>query len=63
MSVKVGQRVVINKSAPYFQGHEASIAYVGTGGVSVYLTDSEFDECIPLKYGEFESQTGKEPRT
>ena len=52
-TVYVGMKVIIDKSAPYFQGEEAGIAYIGEDGVSVYLLKSDFDECIPLNWGEF----------
>lgn len=52
-----GQLIVINNKAPYFKGHKARVAYIGTGGVSVYLVDSDFDECIVIKYGEYDDGT------
>lgn len=52
--VLFGQTVRINPDAPLFANHKARIAYIGTAGVSVYLTDCDFDECIPLKWDEFE---------
>lgn len=51
--VHVGQRVLINDKAPYFNGALASVAYIGSDGISVYLIDSEIDECISLSLGEW----------
>jgi len=50
----VGQHVRIKLNAPLFPGTPAVIAYIGTCGVSVYLIDHEFDECVPLEDGEWE---------
>jgi len=53
----VGQKIIINLKAPYFNGEPAVIAYIGDKGVSVYLSSdaySDFDECIPLNYGEWD---------
>lgn len=52
--INVGQRVRINEKAPYFVGALASVAYVGSDGISVYLIDSEFDECVKLNLGEWD---------
>lgn len=55
----VGMRVRLTKKAPFFHGKEAVVAYVGTGGVSVYLVDDDFDECIGLYDGQFKPVASK----
>ena len=50
----VGQRILILPNAPYFRGAHARIAYIGAHGVSVYLEDHDFDECIKFDNGEWE---------
>jgi len=50
----VGQKVKLNANAPYFNGKYAGIAYIGTEGVSVYLLDSDFDECLPINWNEYD---------
>jgi hypothetical protein len=52
-NVRFGQRIQVRKNAPFFREHFAYIAYIGESGVSVYLEDSSFDDCIPLKWDEF----------
>lgn len=53
-NVEVFDRVRIKADAPLFSGERATVAYVGTSGISVYLGDSKFDDCIPLNDGEYE---------
>lgn len=50
----IGKVIVINSHAPYFNHEKAGIAYIGDKGVSAYLTNVDFDECITLEYGEFD---------
>jgi hypothetical protein len=51
----VGQSVLINQHAPYFNGERARVAYVGIGGVSVYLEDDFIiDDCVCLNNGEWD---------
>lgn len=52
--MNIGDRVLINDKAPFFKQEEAAIAYIGTEGISVYLINSKFDDCIPLKDGEYD---------
>ena len=52
-----GMKVKIKATSALFPGHMAAIAYIGEGGVSVYLLDSEFDDCIPLNNDEWEPAT------
>jgi hypothetical protein len=47
-------RVRIKLNSKLFPGKEAVVAYIGTGGISVYLVDDDFDECIPLNNDEWE---------
>lgn len=55
MSPYVGMPVRIKPNARLFAGEEAVVAYIGTDGVSVYLTDSsKFDDCVPLNNDEWE---------
>jgi hypothetical protein len=49
-----GEIVKINGNAPYFKGQLAAIAYIGEKGISAYLIDNSFDECIVLKNSEFD---------
>jgi len=50
-----GMRVRIRKTSKLFPGKDAVIAYVGNSGVSVYLTDDEFYDCVPLNNDEWET--------
>ena len=50
----VGMRIRIKPNSTLFPGKEAAVAYIGTEGISVYLVDSDFDECIPLNNDEWE---------
>jgi hypothetical protein len=52
---RVGQRVLINATSPFFPGKEAIVAYVGDTGISVYLVDDDLpDDCLPLEDSEWE---------
>ena len=53
-SLHVGKKVKIKQDAPLFGGYTAFIAYIGTDGISAYLEDDKFDDCVPLNFGEFE---------
>lgn len=51
MKVRINEKCQIS----FTKGKEAFVAYIGDEGVSVYLHNDEvFDDCIPLKYGEFD---------
>jgi hypothetical protein len=50
----VGMRVRIKANSKLFPGKLAAVAYIGDGGISVYLVDDDFDECIPLDNDEWE---------
>lgn len=50
-----GMLIRIKENAPYFCGEKARIAYIGEDGISVYLTESKFDDCIPLNNDEWET--------
>lgn len=52
--VKVGQRVQINAKSPHFVGALASVAYIESDGISVFLLDSDIDECVWLNIGEWD---------
>lgn len=58
--VQFATPIVINDDAPLFPGYRAVVAYIGEAGVSVYLRDSTFDECVPLNWDEFEVDTSNE---
>lgn len=60
MNPKFGQLVRINNKSPYFKGKLARVAYVGYKGISVYLEEGDFDECIPLDDGEYDVEVEKE---
>lgn len=50
-----GQRIRINENSGVgFSGEIGYVAYIGDKGVSVYLADNNFDECIPLNWNEFD---------
>jgi len=51
---RVGMRIRIKQNAPFFAGCEAVVAYVGTEGVSAYLVNHAFDDCVPLNNDEWE---------
>jgi hypothetical protein len=50
----VGMRIRIKPNSKLFPGKEAVVAYIGTEGVSVYLINHAFDECVPLENDEWE---------
>lgn len=54
---RVGQRVRVRPTSKLFPNHEGIVAYVGTEGISIYLVDSEIDDCIPIKNDEWEEIT------
>ncbi len=49
-----GMLIRIKDNCPFFSGAKATIAYIGDKGISVYLKDNDFDECIPLDNDEWE---------
>ena len=51
---RVGMRIRIKQTSKLFPGKEAVVAYIGTEGISVYLVNDDFDECIPLDNDEWE---------
>ena len=52
-------RVRIKANSKLFPGVKAVVAYVGDGGVSVYLVDHAFDDCVPLDNNEWEVDDGQ----
>ena len=54
MKAKFGDKVIINNEAPYFHGEQGIAAYIGTEGISVYLTSLDFDDPVPLNENEYD---------
>jgi hypothetical protein len=46
-------RIKENCELSFCRGLLARVAYIGVDGISVYLVNSEFDDCIPLKNDEW----------